>query len=167
MARRVLMAKVSGGWAWGRPRLGWMDGVKVALGNRGMTGGCTTMCERSERVESPGTYVTEWVSRGHFCLALCSFGLPSRALVVITWRGGGTPLHDAIGINCKNGQLLKIKAQVSSIWAKGCILMTVCVCYLTWHDYPSLVEGESHSILLYFHWLFCSKQWCLPMKGQF
>ena len=28
-------------------------------------------------------------------------------------------------------QLLKIKAQVSSIWAKGCILMTVYVFYLT------------------------------------
>ena len=26
-----------------------------------------------------------------------------------------------------------------SIWAKGCILMTVCVFYLTWHNYPSLV----------------------------
>ena len=23
---------------------------------------------------------------------------------------------------------MKIKAQLSSIWAKGCILMTVCVC---------------------------------------
>ena len=31
----------------------------------------------------------------------------------------------------KRAQLLKIKAQVSSIWAKGCILMTVCVFYLT------------------------------------
>ena len=40
-------------------------------------------------------------------------------------------------------QLLKIKAQVSSIWAKGCILITVCVRYLTWQDYPSLEEGES------------------------
>ena len=30
MARRVLMAKVSGGWVQGRLRLGWMDGVKVA-----------------------------------------------------------------------------------------------------------------------------------------
>ena len=30
MARRVLMAEVSGGQARGRPRLGWMDGVKVA-----------------------------------------------------------------------------------------------------------------------------------------
>ena len=38
------------------------------------------------------------------------------------------PLHDAVGINCKNGAILKIKAQVSSIWAKGCKLMIVCVC---------------------------------------
>ena len=30
MARRVLMAEVSGGRVRGRPRLGWMDGVKVA-----------------------------------------------------------------------------------------------------------------------------------------
>ena len=33
----LLMAEVSGGRVRGRPRLGWMDGVKVALGNRGMT----------------------------------------------------------------------------------------------------------------------------------
>ena len=37
MARRVLISEVSGGLVRGRPRLGWMDGVKVALGNRGMT----------------------------------------------------------------------------------------------------------------------------------
>ena len=37
MARRVLMAEVSGGRVRGRPRLGWMDGVNLALGNRGMT----------------------------------------------------------------------------------------------------------------------------------
>ena len=30
MARRVLMVEVSGGRVRGRPRLGWMDGVKVA-----------------------------------------------------------------------------------------------------------------------------------------
>ena len=36
-ARRVLIAEVSGGRERGRPRLGRMDGVKVALGNRGMT----------------------------------------------------------------------------------------------------------------------------------
>ena len=37
MARRVLMAEVSGGRVRGRSKLGWMDGVEVALGNRGMT----------------------------------------------------------------------------------------------------------------------------------
>ena len=42
------------------------------------------MRERPERVESPGTYVTELVSCSHFYLALCSFGPPSRALVAIT-----------------------------------------------------------------------------------
>ena len=37
MTRRVLMAEVSGGRVRGRPRLGWIDGVKVTLGNREMT----------------------------------------------------------------------------------------------------------------------------------
>ena len=37
----------------------------------------------------------------------------------------------------KRAQLLKIKAQLSSIWAKA-----VCVFYLTLHDYPSLGAGR-------------------------
>ena len=37
IARRVLMAEVSGGRVRGRSWLGWIEGVKVALGNRGMT----------------------------------------------------------------------------------------------------------------------------------
>ena len=37
MATRVLMAEVSGGRVRGRQRLGWIDGVKVALGSRGVT----------------------------------------------------------------------------------------------------------------------------------
>ena len=37
MVRWVLMAEVSGGRVRGRPRLGWMDSVKVASGNRRMT----------------------------------------------------------------------------------------------------------------------------------
>ena len=84
MARRVLMAEVSGGRVRGRPMLGWMDDVKLDLGNRRMTVEATRQCTKEERVECPGTYVTECVSRGHFCLALCSFVPPSRALVVIT-----------------------------------------------------------------------------------
>ena len=31
LARNVLMVEVSGGQVRGRPRLGWMDGVMVAL----------------------------------------------------------------------------------------------------------------------------------------
>ena len=37
MARMELAADVNGGRVRGRPRLGWMDGVKVALGGRGIT----------------------------------------------------------------------------------------------------------------------------------
>ena len=36
MTRIVLMAEVSGGRVRGRPRSGWMDGMKVAFGNRGL-----------------------------------------------------------------------------------------------------------------------------------
>ena len=48
MARRVLMAEVIGGPVRGRPRLGWMDGVQVALNNRSRNddGGCVSMRER-------------------------------------------------------------------------------------------------------------------------
>ena len=51
MARRVLIAEVSGGWVRGRPRLGWMDGVKVALGNRGMTVEAARQCVKEWRAQ--------------------------------------------------------------------------------------------------------------------
>ena len=55
------MGEVSGGRVRGRPRLGWLDGwceggLRQHINNGG---GCATMRNRSERVESPGTYVTE------------------------------------------------------------------------------------------------------------
>ena len=49
MARRVLMAEVSGGRLRERPRLGWMDGVKVALGNRGMTVEAARQCAEDRK----------------------------------------------------------------------------------------------------------------------
>ena len=58
IARRVLMAELSGGQVRGRPRLGWMDGVKVAFGNRGITVEAACQCAKDRRVDSPGTYVT-------------------------------------------------------------------------------------------------------------
>ena len=49
MARRLLMTKVSGGRVRGRPRLGWMDSVKVALGNRGMTVQAARQCAKDQK----------------------------------------------------------------------------------------------------------------------
>ena len=49
MARRVLMVEVSEGRVRGRPRLGWMDSVKVALGNRGMTVEAARRCAKDRK----------------------------------------------------------------------------------------------------------------------
>ena len=45
-----MMAEVSVGRVRGRLRLGWMDGVKVALGNRGMTVKAARQCAK-DRIE--------------------------------------------------------------------------------------------------------------------
>ena len=49
MSRMVLMAEVSGGRVRGRPRLGWMDGVKMALGNRRMTVETARQCAENRK----------------------------------------------------------------------------------------------------------------------
>ena len=49
MARMVLMAEGSGGRVRGRPRLGWMNGVKMALGNRGMTVEAALQCAKDRK----------------------------------------------------------------------------------------------------------------------
>ena len=61
MARRVLMAEVNGAWVRGRSMLGWMDGVKVALGNRRITVDAARQCakDRKEWRALAGAYVTE------------------------------------------------------------------------------------------------------------
>ena len=60
MARRVMMAEVGGDGLRERPRLGWMDVLKVAFGKlRSDGGGCVTKREMLERVESHGAYVTK------------------------------------------------------------------------------------------------------------
>ena len=42
------MAEVSGGRVRGRPRLDWVDGVKVTFGNRGMTVEAARIIGKSE-----------------------------------------------------------------------------------------------------------------------
>ena len=49
MARIVLMADVSGGRVLGKPRLGWMDGVKMALDSRGMTVEAARQCAKDSK----------------------------------------------------------------------------------------------------------------------
>ena len=49
MVRRVLMAEVVGGLVRGRLRLGCMDGVKVALDNRGMTVEAARQCAKDRK----------------------------------------------------------------------------------------------------------------------
>ena len=52
MARRVLMTEVSGARVRDRPRLGWMDGVKVTLSNREITVDSARQCYR--KIEKSG-----------------------------------------------------------------------------------------------------------------
>ena len=58
-----------------------------------------------------------------------------------------------LGQTVKRAQLQKIKAQVLSIWDKGCkfddcVCVCVCVCVVVYLDYLSLAEGESHVIII-------------------
>ena len=47
-------------------------------------------------------------------------------------ESGGMPLHDAaVGINCKKGATTENQGSGVKYMGKGCILMTVCVFYLT------------------------------------
>ena len=98
-----------------------VDGVKVALGSRGMTVEVARQCANDRK---------EWRAPVHmwmiecdatiFAWFLCSFGPPSLSLVAYYLERGGMPLHgDAVGVNCKKGAATGIRAQVPSICAEG------------------------------------------------
>ena len=74
MARRVLMAEINGGRGRGSPRLGWMDGVKVALGNRGMTVEAAQQCAKDRKdLRDLDTCRSMSFSRLFFACFRCSF----------------------------------------------------------------------------------------------
>ena len=111
----------------------------ILLGNRGMT------VEAARKIEKSGGpwHICNWMSSRPFLLGTVFFrtSLPYSGAYHLE-RGG---------INCKKAQLLKIKAQVSSIWAKGSILMIVCVCVcVIWLDMitPPWWREEVMGILL-------------------
>ena len=49
MTRKVLIGEVSEALVGGRPRFGWIDIVKVALGSRGMTLQATRQCAKNKK----------------------------------------------------------------------------------------------------------------------
>ena len=97
------MAEVSGGRVRGRPRLGWLDGVKVALANRGVTVEAVLQSAKDRK---------EWRAQVHMQLNESHAAIFSWHCILRTpptcsggyhMERGGMPLHGAIGINCKNG----------------------------------------------------------------
>ena len=86
------------------------------------------MRETSERVESPGTICNCMSFTLPFLLGPVFFRTALPFSGGYHMERGGMPLHDTVAINCKKGATSE---NVKYIWVKGCILMTVCVFYLT------------------------------------
>ena len=87
----------SGAQVRGRPWLGWMGGVKVALGNRGMMVEAAQQCakDRREIHQCPCGYLTDWASRNHFvwpyvfpdCPPVLWWLSPGEGWDAVTWCG--------------------------------------------------------------------------------
>ena len=109
------MADVSGGWLWGRPRLGWMDGVKMALGSRGMMGEAARQCLKDKELEP--WCICRWLSLTWLFLHGPAFVWTSSC------SGGSSPgegwdaLHDVVGVYCKTGATTE--NQGDSAWYIG------------------------------------------------
>ena len=154
------------GWSkWrrllGRPSLGCMYGVKVALKATEEWPWRQRVNERKIGKSGEPWYICNWKSFTRpFCFALCSFGPPYRALVVITCRGVRYRYMMRLGWTVKRAQLLKSKALMSSIWASECMLMMLCVLSdltwlpilgggrKSWYIIISIIKPQLHNILL-------------------
>ena len=87
-------------------------------------------CAKDRKMRK-SAFVHDRVSRGHFFLVLRSYVRPYCGLADYHLDRGGMPLHNTVGVNCEKAatteiiiilirlsmQLLKIEAQVPSIWA--------------------------------------------------
>ena len=128
MARRVLMAEISGdGYEEGRGYARWMVWKWPYATEEWLW----TLRGNAQKIGKSGepSYICNWTRFTRpFLLGTVFFrtALPCS---------GGYHMERGwmrLGKSVKRAQLLKIKA-------KGCILMTMCVFYLTWHDCSSLV----------------------------
>ena len=73
-----------------------MDGVKVALGNRGMAVGAARQCGKDRK--EWGALVHMQLNEFHAAIFAWPCVLLDRPPVL--WCSGGMLLHDAVGINC-------------------------------------------------------------------
>ena len=88
--------------------------------------------ERSERVESPGTFVTQWVPPRPFLLGSVFFRTAHSCSGGYHLDRGGMPLHDAVGINCKTGATTEYQGADIKYMFQG-VMMIMCVLSdLTW-----------------------------------
>ena len=96
---RVLMAEVNGGRVRSRQRLGWMGGVKVALGNRGMTVEAAQQCAKDRKPCRALVHVKLNEFHAAFLLGPVFIRTTLSDSGGYYLERGGMPLHEAVGIN--------------------------------------------------------------------
>ena len=106
-----------------------MDGVKVALGNIGMTVEAARQYEkdRKELHREPWCICNKMSFTRPFLLVPVFFRTALPCSRGYHLKRGGMPLHDAVGINCKMELLLIIKAQCQVYGLRGLCWMIECV----------------------------------------
>ena len=135
MAARVLIVEgsyASVGWVWGRPRLGWINGVWM----------WPLATEKSQwrlhdndwKIGESGEpwCIFKWLSFTRPVLLGPVFfrtALPCSGGYHLEW--GGMLLHDAVEITSKNGTTTENQGAGVKYMGKGVYVRWLCVCFLT------------------------------------
>ena len=80
-----------------------MDGVKVAMGNRGMTVEAGRQCAKDGKSREPRYICNRMSFTRPFLLGPVFFRTALSCPGGYHLERGGMPLHNAVGINCKRG----------------------------------------------------------------
>ena len=71
-------------------------------------------------MENPGSYVDDFVfNSAIFAWPCVSSKRPPAHWWIITWRGVGCPLHDAVGVNCTKGATIENQGADAGYMDKG------------------------------------------------
>ena len=112
----------------------WMDGVNVALGNRGMTVEAARQCAKDRKEWSP-EYICNWMTfTRSFLLGPVFFrtALPCSGDHHLERKG--MSLHDTVGINYKKGSnYWKSRCRCQVYGLRGIHMFDHCVCVI-WID---------------------------------